>query len=167
MICVHTIDCKRQYAQDNDCVESLLAKTGNCYKCKDYAEDFCGNDAGFRASCPRRTLFLFLLCACACVHARVYMHVWCACVRVCQISSGAASCANLTRSLLALMTFWTTLARDTRNGVGAQSSTSWSIARFAILVCRFVIKSIPARSGILWRLCSTVGTRRECHGFGR
>lgn len=39
--------------EDSDCVESWQQQFGNCWKCKDLADQYCGNDPGFRASCPR------------------------------------------------------------------------------------------------------------------
>jgi len=39
--------------EDSDCVESWQEQFGNCWNCKDLANEYCGNDPGFRASCPR------------------------------------------------------------------------------------------------------------------
>lgn len=39
--------------EDHSCVDAWLESTGNCYKCKDFAKEFCGRDEEFRQACPR------------------------------------------------------------------------------------------------------------------
>lgn len=39
--------------EDEECVGAWLNNTGKCYKCSDFAEEFCGRDQNFMESCPR------------------------------------------------------------------------------------------------------------------
>jgi hypothetical protein len=39
--------------EDADCVESWQQEYGNCWSCRAFGDQYCGSDAGFRASCPR------------------------------------------------------------------------------------------------------------------
>lgn len=39
--------------KDQECVAAWLNETKKCYRCQDFAEDFCGRDADFMASCPQ------------------------------------------------------------------------------------------------------------------
>jgi len=39
--------------QDNECVDTWVKKFGKCYRCKDFAAEYCGKDEDFMASCPR------------------------------------------------------------------------------------------------------------------
>eukprot|EP00929_Paragymnodinium_shiwhaense_P079802 TRINITY_DN415_c0_g1_i1.p1 TRINITY_DN415_c0_g1~~TRINITY_DN415_c0_g1_i1.p1 ORF type:complete len:862 (+),score=177.61 TRINITY_DN415_c0_g1_i1:77-2662(+) len=38
--------------RDRDCVESWMQTTGKCYKCHEWADEYCGRDKAFMASCP-------------------------------------------------------------------------------------------------------------------
>lgn len=39
--------------EDAECVESWMTEFGNCYSCKEFAEEFCGRDEAFMKSCPK------------------------------------------------------------------------------------------------------------------
>jgi hypothetical protein len=39
--------------EDKECVESWLRTKGECFKCDEHNEEFCGRDADFMASCPK------------------------------------------------------------------------------------------------------------------
>lgn len=38
--------------EDQECIESWRKETGKCFRCADYADDLCGRDREFEASCP-------------------------------------------------------------------------------------------------------------------
>lgn len=38
---------------DSECIDTWQKATGKCFKCEDFAEDYCGNDADFMRSCPK------------------------------------------------------------------------------------------------------------------
>jgi len=38
--------------KDSLCIDGWMAKYGKCYKCSDYAEDYCGRDANVMRACP-------------------------------------------------------------------------------------------------------------------
>eukprot|EP00747_Dinoflagellata_sp_TGD_P205376 gnl/TRDRNA2_/TRDRNA2_79113_c2_seq1.p1 gnl/TRDRNA2_/TRDRNA2_79113_c2~~gnl/TRDRNA2_/TRDRNA2_79113_c2_seq1.p1 ORF type:complete len:849 (+),score=216.94 gnl/TRDRNA2_/TRDRNA2_79113_c2_seq1:230-2548(+) len=39
--------------QDSECVASWKKSFGKCYKCHDFADDYCGKDTSFMESCPK------------------------------------------------------------------------------------------------------------------
>mmetsp|Transcript_53800 Transcript_53800/g.155263 ORF Transcript_53800/g.155263 Transcript_53800/m.155263 type:complete len:1153 (-) Transcript_53800:106-3564(-) len=39
--------------EDSECIESWKDSTGKCFKCEDFADDYCGVDADFMKSCPK------------------------------------------------------------------------------------------------------------------
>jgi len=39
--------------EDSECVDHWLQETGKCFKCNDFAEEFCGRDEHFMKACPR------------------------------------------------------------------------------------------------------------------
>merc|ERR1719343_1828680 len=39
--------------EDDECVSPWLQSTGTCFKCQDFAQEFCGRDAEFVKSCPK------------------------------------------------------------------------------------------------------------------
>mmetsp|Transcript_65061 Transcript_65061/g.155366 ORF Transcript_65061/g.155366 Transcript_65061/m.155366 type:complete len:1258 (+) Transcript_65061:107-3880(+) len=39
--------------EDKECVEAWLDMHGECFKCQDFAQEFCGKDVLFMESCPR------------------------------------------------------------------------------------------------------------------
>lgn len=45
---VYTAPCK-----DHECVDHWLEKTGQCFQCSDYADEYCGRDQIFTTACPR------------------------------------------------------------------------------------------------------------------
>jgi len=39
--------------EDNVCIDGWLAKHGTCYKCEDFAADYCGHDKDVMLACPK------------------------------------------------------------------------------------------------------------------
>lgn len=39
--------------EDNECVDSWLKSFGKCYKCHEFADDYCGKDVSFMESCVK------------------------------------------------------------------------------------------------------------------
>eukprot|EP00929_Paragymnodinium_shiwhaense_P079807 TRINITY_DN415_c0_g1_i6.p1 TRINITY_DN415_c0_g1~~TRINITY_DN415_c0_g1_i6.p1 ORF type:complete len:801 (+),score=212.92 TRINITY_DN415_c0_g1_i6:77-2479(+) len=44
---------KAPKCEDAACVDAWMKKSGKCYQCGDFAEEFCGRDEEFMKSCPR------------------------------------------------------------------------------------------------------------------
>jgi len=134
--------------EDEECVEPWLKAEGKCYRCSEFAEEFCGRDADFMKSCPRTCKLCTQDEEPACVDdfkphvcKRQAMWGWCANRRIaghCKASCGLCLALNATATKRSGAE-----SHEAKNGVQRQSLPG------IIVILTLVVAAISGLTGAM------------------